>query len=61
MECKGRISDKVAEVLTPFREQRSHFESHINEVKDVLDDGEKRARVRAQQTMADVHAAMSLG
>jgi hypothetical protein len=33
----------------------------MSEVKDVLADGEERARIRAQATMADVHQAMSLG
>jgi tryptophanyl-tRNA synthetase len=61
VECKRRIAGRIAEILTPFRETRSHHESHPQEVLDILHDGEGRARARAQATMADVHAAMNLG
>jgi len=59
--CKMRVAHTIAETLTPFREKRIYFESHLNEVKDILTDGETRARVRAQKTMAEVHEAMKLG
>jgi tryptophanyl-tRNA synthetase len=61
VECKKRVGNRIAEALAPFREKRSHFESHINEVKEILGDGEARARARAQTTMAEVHTAMGLG
>jgi tryptophanyl-tRNA synthetase len=61
VDCKMRIATQIASVLEPFREQRAHFESHIDEVKDILADGETRARARAQQTMNEVHSAMAIG
>jgi tryptophanyl-tRNA synthetase len=61
VECKRRIAERIAETLAPFRETRSHHESHPKEVLDILSDGEGRARTRAQATMADVHSAMNLG
>lgn len=61
VDCKMRIATHIASVLEPFREQRAHFESHIDEVKDILADGETRARARAQQTMNEVHSTMALG
>jgi tryptophanyl-tRNA synthetase len=61
VDCKMRIANRVADVLAPFREKRAHYESHINEVKDTLVDGETRARTRAQATMSEVHQAMLLG
>ncbi|MBM2846692.1 MAG: trpS, partial [Bacteroidetes bacterium] len=60
VDCKMRIANRVADVLAPFREKRAHYESHINEVKDTLIDGETRARSRAKATMSEVHQAMSL-
>lgn len=61
VDCKMRIAGRVAEVLAPFREKRAHYETHTNEVKDVLVDGEGRARARAQATMREVHDAMGVG
>jgi len=61
VDCKMRIANRVADVLAPFREKRTHYESHINEVKDIIVDGESRARTRGQATMKEVHQAMMLG
>ncbi|HCV43925.1 MAG TPA: tryptophan--tRNA ligase, partial [Bacteroidetes bacterium] len=41
--------------------KRTYYELHMNEVKDVLADGETRARELAQSTMSDVHRVMNLG
>jgi len=61
VECKMRVATRIAEKLAPIREKRTYYESHIDEVKNILTDGEARARHRAQETMAEVHQAMSLG
>jgi tryptophanyl-tRNA synthetase len=61
VECKNRIAGVIASALVPFREKRAHYESHPEEIRAVLDDGEKRARARAEETMRDVRAAMKLG
>ncbi|MCC6396515.1 MAG: tryptophan--tRNA ligase [Bacteroidetes bacterium] len=61
VECKRRAAAKITDALKPFREKRSYFDSHPGEIEDILADGETRARSRAQETMAEVHAAMKLG
>jgi tryptophanyl-tRNA synthetase len=61
VECKGRIAGAIAEHLKPFREKRAHFEVHPEEVRQILEDGETRARTRAQATMAEVRRVMNLG
>jgi tryptophanyl-tRNA synthetase len=61
VECKRRIADRLTTTLAPFRETRAHHEAHPQEVLDVLHDGEQRARVRAEETMAQVRSAMQLG
>ncbi len=61
VECKKRIAGKIGEVLAPFREARAHYDAHPGDVKEVLADGEKRARVRARETMEAVRGAMKLG
>ncbi|HEX9655729.1 MAG TPA: tryptophan--tRNA ligase [Bacteroidota bacterium] len=61
VECKGRIAGAIARQLEPIREKRAYFESHSDEVTDILRNGEKRARGRAQETIGDVRTAMALG
>ncbi len=61
VDCKMRVASRIAETLTPFREKRSYFESHTDEVHDILNDGETRGRSKAQATMTEVHNVMKLG
>jgi tryptophanyl-tRNA synthetase len=61
VDCKKRISAKIADELAPMREKRAHYESHLDEVKDILADGETKARARAEETMGEVRSAMKLG
>jgi tryptophanyl-tRNA synthetase len=52
---------KIIATLAPSYEKRSYYEAHLDEVKNILADGEQRAKTIAQKTMAEVHAAMNLG
>ncbi len=61
VECKTKCAAKIAEALAPIREKRTYYESRLDEVKSILQDGENRARVVAQNTMNEVHAAMGIG
>lgn len=61
VECKNRVAGRIAATLAPVREKRAYFESHIDEVNDILSDGESRARKTAQATMSEVRTAMNLG
>lgn len=61
VECKLKIANRIADVLAPFREKRLYYDAHVNEVKDILVDGETRARKRAGETMSEVRNAMKLG
>ena len=57
MNCASKIS----ELLSPIIEKRHYYEQRLNEVTDILLDGEKRARKTAQETMNDVREKMKLG
>ena len=61
VDCKKRIAARISETLAPFREKRAYYENHMDEVNNILADGEKRGRARAQATMAEVHDVMHLG
>jgi tryptophanyl-tRNA synthetase len=58
IECKGWAADALVQILNPIQERRAGLsDSYVN---DVLEDGEARARARAEQTMREVRAAMKL-
>ncbi|MBI5464116.1 MAG: tryptophan--tRNA ligase [Ignavibacteriales bacterium] len=61
VECKSTCAERIAAALRPMRERRVQFEQHPSDVKDILADGEQRAREIARTTMSEVHAAMNLG
>jgi tryptophanyl-tRNA synthetase len=59
IQCKGWASDALVQILTPIQERRASFTEA--QVMDILADGSNRARVRAEQTMVEVRAAMQFG
>ncbi len=61
VDCKMNCAKKIIEALAPNREKRAYYEAHMDEVKQILSDGEKRAKAVALQTMDEVHKAMKLG
>lgn len=61
VDCKMRCAVKVNEAVAPLREKRMHYESHPDEVRQILEGGEQRARTVAHQTMQEVHQAMGIG
>ena len=61
VDCKKNCAAKIADALAPVREKRVYYEAHLDEVKDMLADGERRGRAVAQETMQQVRAAMTIG
>ena len=58
IECKGWAADGLVQVLNPIQERRAGFSE--TDVRDILEDGSARARVRAERTMSEVRAAMQM-
>ncbi|AFH49264.1 Tryptophanyl-tRNA synthetase [Ignavibacterium album JCM 16511] len=61
VDCKMNCAAKISSFLEPVREKRKYYEDRMNEVLDILHDGENRARAFAEQTMSEVHEKMRLG
>jgi len=61
VDCKANAANHIVDALAPFREKRAYYEKHVSDVKDILRDGEQRAKKVAQQTMAEVHDVMGMG
>jgi tryptophanyl-tRNA synthetase len=60
VDCKKLLAKNLNSHLEPFRARRAEFASKPGYVQDVLDDGAKRARAIAQQTMKEVREAIQL-
>jgi tryptophanyl-tRNA synthetase len=58
IECKGWAADALVQILNPIQQRRAALTDQG--VIEILKDGTDRARVRAQQTMAEVRAAMKM-
>jgi tryptophanyl-tRNA synthetase len=58
IECKGWASDGLVRVLQPMQERRASFSA--TQVKEILDDGSRRASARAEETMRQVRTAMQM-
>ncbi len=60
VDDKKCLAANINRNLAEFREKRSELAKNPDYVWDVLADGAKRARVIADQTMDEVHAALGL-
>ncbi len=60
-DCKMNCASKISNFFEPFREKRNYYENHIDEVLNILADGEARAKTEAVKTMNEVHEKMKIG
>lgn len=61
VDCKLKCSNKINEFLAPLIEKRKFYENNIKTVVDILNDGEKRAKKIAEETMNEVRQKMKFG
>ncbi len=61
VDCKLKCAAKISEFLDPILEKRKHYENNIETVKEILADGENRARKVAAATMQEVREKMLIG
>jgi len=60
-DCKMKCAAKISSFLEPILEKRAYYESKPEEVKEILNDGEKRGRAVAETTMNEVRTKMKIG
>jgi len=61
VEHKKDVAEKIAKKLQPIREKRKYFETHKEEVENIIAEGDKKAKKEAEITMNMVHEAMKIG
>lgn len=60
VEVKQKLARALNAFLDPIRDRRAYYQTHMNEVKDALLDGTRRAKAVAERTMAEVREAMRI-
>jgi tryptophanyl-tRNA synthetase len=58
IQCKGWAADSLVQILVPIQERRARYTAA--QALEIIDSGSDRARIRAQQTMREVDAAMQM-
>lgn len=61
VDCKMKCSANISNFIAPILEKRKYYEAHLDEVKNILADGEARAKKVAFATMQEVREKMKLG
>ncbi|MDF1611444.1 MAG: tryptophan--tRNA ligase [Stygiobacter sp.] len=61
VDCKMKCASKINEWLSPIIDKRKYYESNIENVKAILNDGEIKAKKVASETMKEVREKMKLG
>ena len=60
VECKKIMAQNLIDALEPIREKRKYYEAQPKIVDEIIQDGCKKARKVAQQTMEEVKSAMKI-
>lgn len=60
LECKKVMIRHVVEDLAPYRDKQAYWQNHLDDVREVLREGSKKARAIAVETMTGVRRAMGL-
>ena len=59
-DCKRMLGSKINEKMTEIRTRRKYYEEHIDEVKDIITEGSKKARIEAQKTLSEVRKLVKM-
>ncbi len=60
VEVKEKLFKAMNEFLAPIRDRYHYYETHIEEVKEIIEHGNKRTREEAKKKLEEVKEAMHL-
>ncbi len=60
LECKQPVIDAILSELAPIRARALELSQDLTTVKDIIADGDKRARTLAEETLVDVRRSIGL-
>ena len=60
VQCKKELIEAMNKFLNPIREKRKYYEEHPEIVKEILNNGTKKAKQKAEEQMKKVRIAMKI-
>ncbi|MGD0278029.1 MAG: tryptophan--tRNA ligase [Smithella sp.] len=59
-DCKKMLAKHVAEELIPVHERMDYYVSHLDEINNIIEEGNNKAKKIARKTMDEVRAAVKI-
>lgn len=59
-QCKRKLGNKINEYFAQIREKRAYYETHIDEVKDIIKTGSQKARLEAGKILYEVRQLIKM-
>ena len=59
-DCKAKLAQRLLESLQPVHDRQDYYRQHLDQVRDILAEGERQARVIACGTMGEVREALKV-
>lgn len=60
VQCKKELIEAMNNFLKPIKEKRAYYEEHPEKVKEILEEGTKKAKEKAEKQMKQVKQAMKI-
>jgi len=60
IDCKKKLAARIEEALAPVHERMDYYLNHLQEIHDIIADGNNRAAKIARETMAEVREAVKI-
>jgi tryptophanyl-tRNA synthetase len=60
IDCKKMLAARIEEALAPVHERMDYYQGHLQEIHDIIADGNDRATIIARETMAEVREAVKI-
>lgn len=61
VDCKTNLAKKLNSYIDPLRERRAEYESKPDAIRDIIHEGDLKAKKEASDTMSEVYEAMKFG
>lgn len=60
VECKKRLATRILEAMKPIHERQDYYRDHLDELDEIISDGNSRATKIARMTMKAVREAVKI-
>lgn len=58
--CKRKLAEKINDLLDPIREKRAYYEAHLDEVRDIINSGSRKANQIGNEMVERIKSKMNI-